>query len=298
MKILVTGVSGLIGSALIPSLKSGGHVCLQLVRQQSQVNDSNVFWNPNDGEIDAASLNGLDAIVHLAGENVSEGRWTDEKKQRIRESRVKGTTLISETIASLTPRPHVLVSASATGFYGNRGAEMLTEASASGDDFLASVSREWELATRAAAAAGVRVVNLRFGVVLDKEGGALAKMLTPFRLGMGGRLGDGKQFMSWIALDDVVGVINHALEDEKMSGAVNVVSPSPVTNEEFTKALGSALSRPTIFPAPAFALRLAFGEMADALLLSSARVEPAKLLSAGYKFQYPDLDNALRHILK
>jgi uncharacterized protein (TIGR01777 family) len=298
MKILLTGASGLIGTALLPALTNKGHECLQLVRNSSQASPSKIFWNPEAGTIDAAALEGLDAVIHLAGENVAEGKWTVEKKARIRDSRVQGTTLISETLAGLLSKPKVLIAASAIGFYGNRGAEMLNEKSASGNDFLSNVCREWELATKAAAEAGVRVVNLRFGVVLSEEGGALAKMLTPFRLGVGGRVGDGKQYMSWIALDDVVGAIIHALEDEKMNGAVNAVAPRAVTNTEFTKALGGALSRPTIFPVPAFALRLAFGEMADALLLSSTRVEPAKLLSAGYKFQYPELSGALKHLLE
>lgn len=298
MKILVTGASGLIGTALIPALKNEGHIVLQLVRQKEQANDTKIFWNPEAQGIDAAALEGVEAVVHLAGENIAEGSWTAEKKKRIRESRVKGTTFISETLAGLQAKPKVLVAASAIGIYGNRGAERLDETSAAGDDFLSEVCREWEMATRAASAAGVRVVNLRFGIVLSKEGGALAKMLTPFRLGVGGRVGDGKQYMSWIALDDAVGAIRYALEDEKMSGAVNVVAPQPVTNNEFTKALGGALSRPTIFPVPAFALRLAFGEMADALLLSGARVEPAKLIQAGYKFQYPELNGALSHLLK
>ena len=296
MKILITGSTGLVGSALIPSLKSSGHQIVRLVRSKPK-DASEVYWNPEQGTINAAELEGLDAVVHLAGENLAAGRWTDEKKKRIRESRVKGTRLLSETLAQLNEKRAVLVSASAVGFYGNRGDEILTEQSASGSDFLAEVCREWELATQAAAQAGIRVVNLRFGVIFSGEGGALKKMLTPFRLGVGGKLGSGRQYLSWIAIDDVVGAIEHALTNDSLRGAVNAVAPQAVTNREFTKTLGRVLSRPTIFPVPAFAARLAFGEMADATLLSSQRVEPERLNEAGYTFKYPTLEAALRHVL-
>ena len=296
MKILITGSTGLVGSALIPVLKSSGHQIVRLVRSKPK-DASEVYWNPEQGTINAAELEGLDAVVHLAGENLAAGRWTDEKKKRIRESRVKGTRLLSETLAQLNEKPAVLVSASAVGFYGNRGDEILTEQSASGSDFLAEVCREWELATQAAAQAGIRVVNLRFGVIFSGEGGALKKMLTPFRLGVGGKLGSGRQHLSWIAIDDVVGAIEHALTNDSLRGAVNAVAPQAVTNREFTKTLGRVLSRPTIFPVPAFAARLAFGEMADATLLSSQRVEPERLNEAGYTFKYPALEAALRHVL-
>jgi len=296
MKILVTGSTGLVGSALIPALKSSGHQIVRLVRSKPK-DASEIYWNAEQGTINAAELEGLDAVVHLAGENLAAGRWTDEKKKRIRESRVKGTRLLSETLAQLNEKPAVLVSASAVGFYGNRGDEILTEQSASGSDFLAEVCREWELATQAAAQAGIRVVNLRFGVIFSGEGGALKKMLTPFRLGVGGKLGSGRQYLSWIAIDDVVGAIEHALTNDSLRGAVNAVAPQAVTNREFTKTLGRVLSRPTIFPVPAFAARLAFGEMADATLLSSQRVEPERLNEAGYTFKYPTLEAALRHVL-
>jgi uncharacterized protein (TIGR01777 family) len=296
MKILVTGSTGLVGSALIPALKSSGHQIARLVRSQPK-DASEVYWNPEQGTIKAVELEGLDAVVHLAGENLAAGRWTDEKKQRIRESRVKGTRLLSETLAQLNEKPAVLVSASAVGFYGSRGDEILTEQSASGSDFLAEVCREWELATQAAAQAGIRVVNLRFGVIFSGEGGALKKMLLPFRMGVGGKLGSGHQYMSWIALDDAVGAIEHALMNDSLRGPVNVVAPQAATNREFTKTLGRVLSRPTIFPVPAFAARLAFGEMADATLLSSQRVEPERLNEAGYAFKYPTLEAALRHVL-
>lgn len=296
MKILVTGSTGLVGSALIPKLEAKGHQIIRLVRSES--NDASaVFWNPGQGEINAAGLEGLNGVVHLAGENLAEGRWTDEKKRRIRESRVKGTRLLSETLAQLNRKPEVLVSASAVGFYGNRGDEVLTERSASGSDFLAEACREWELATQPAAQAGIRVVNLRFGVIFSSEGGALKKMLLPFRLGVGGKLGSGRQYMSWIAIDDAVEAIEFALTNETLRGAVNAVAPQAVTNYDFTKTLGRVLSRPTIFTVPAFATHLAFGEMADETLLASQRVEPQRLLEAGYTFKYPTLEAALRHVL-
>ena len=296
MKILVTGASGLVGHRLVPSLESKGHEVLRLVRN-APADSREVRWDPAKGTIDAAALEGVDAAVHLAGENLAEGRWTEEKKRRIRESRVKGTRLISETLAGLARKPEVLVSASAVGFYGNRGREVLTEQSATGDDFLADVCREWEEATAAAEHAGVRVVRLRFGVILSGEGGALKKMLFPFRMGVGGRLGSGEQYMSWVTLDDAVGAIEHALENRTLRGPVNVVAPQPVTNREFTKAMGSALSRPTIFPVPAFALRLLFGEMADATLLSSQRAEPARLKESGFVFKHPEIKSALKQVL-
>lgn len=297
MKILVTGASGLVGTALVRSLESKGRETLRLVRN-APAGGNEVRWNPSAGTIDAAALEGIDAAVHLAGENLAEGRWTDEKKRRIRESRVKGTRLISETLAALARKPEVLLSASAVGFYGSRGDEVLTEQSAAGEDFLAEVCREWEEATAAAEGAGIRVAHLRFGVILSGEGGALKKMLTPFRLGVGGKLGDGRQYMSWVTLDDAVSAIEHALSDKTLSGPVNVVAPRPVTNKEFTKAMGSALSRPTFFSVPAFAARLAFGEMADATLLSSQRAQPARLTESGFAFKHPEIEAALRHVLK
>ena len=254
-------------------------------------------WDPARGSIDAGKLEGVEGVVHLAGEAISE-RWTAEKKARIRDSRVKGTRLLCDTLAQLPTPPKVLVCASAIGYYGDRGAEVLTEESASGVGFLAEVCRAWEGATEPARQKGIRVVNLRFGVVLSTAGGALAKMLPPFRMGMGGILGSGKQYISWITLDDAIGAIRHALLTEPLQGPANAVAPQPVTNEEFTKTLGKVLGRPTLVPLPAFAARLMFGEMANELLLASARVQPAKLRATEYTFRYPDLEAGLRHLLR
>jgi uncharacterized protein (TIGR01777 family) len=301
MKIIVTGSNGLIGSALVASLLARGDEVTCLVRERRdapRVNGTReVLWSPSRGELNAPELEGHDAAIHLAGDPIAEGRWTDEKKRRIRESRVQGTTLLSDSIARLAAPPRALLTASAVGYYGDRGAKLLTETSAPGADFLAGVCREWEASAEAARAARIRVVHLRFGVVLSGAGGALTKMLTPFKMGVGGKIGSGEQYMSWIALDDAVGAILHALAHEELEGAANVVAPHPVTNAEFTKTLGGVLNRPTIFFVPAFAARLAFGEMADAALLASQRVEPARLKATGYNFKYPELDAALRHAL-
>ena len=300
MRIIVTGATGLVGSALVPSLVADGHSVTRLVRRRQAATPAGVTdveWNPAEGRIDAAALEGTEAAVHLAGETVSE-RWTEEKKRRIRESRVEGTRLLAETLARLSTRPRAFVSASAIGFYGSfRGDEVLTEESAPGGDFLAGVCREWEGATEPARAAGIRTVSLRIGIVLSAEGGALSRMLPPFRLGAGGKIGNGRQWMSWVALDDVLGIIKHALQDQTLAGAVNTVAPRPVTNSEFAVTLGRVLRRPAIFPLPAFAVRMMFGEMGDALLLGSARVEPSRLRAAGYRFAYEDLESALRHLL-
>ena len=237
------------------------------------------------------------AVVHLAGENIAAGRWTPARKAEIRRSRVDGTRNLCEVLARLPHPPKVLVSASAIGLYGDRGAEILTEESAAGTGFLAEVCREWEAAAAPAARVGIRVVNLRFGMVLSPTGGALKKMLLPFKLGMGGRIGSGEQFTSWIALDDVIGAIHHVLCEESVRGAVNAVAPEPASNADFTRTLARVLRRPTLLPLPAFAARLALGEMADALLLGGARVMPARLQASGYRFRFPDLESALRHLL-
>lgn len=296
MTILVTGSSGLIGSALIPALTREGHRVIRLVRAEPKPGEAAIRWDPEAGAMETTGLPRLDAVVHLAGENIA-GRWTAGKKTRIRNSRVEGTRLLSESLARLPEPPNVLVCASATGYYGDRGEELLREESAPGSGFLAEVCREWEAAADVAVQRGIRVVHLRFGLVLSPKGGALAKMLLPFRMGMGGIVGSGRQYWSWIALDDAVSAIHHALTTDTLRGPVNVVSPHPVTNREFTRTLGRVLGRPTPFPVPAFAARLAFGEMADALLLASARVEPAKLLATGYRFRHPELEGALRHLL-
>lgn len=296
MKILVTGATGLVGSAVVAFLTTGGHRVLRLVRGKAR-NDDDVVWDPAAETIDAAKLEGLDAVVHLAGENIATGRWNAAKKAKIRDSRVNGTRFLSNTLAKLTNKPRTFVCASAIGFYGDRGDEVMTESSPPGTSFLCQVCRDWEAAAESSRQAGIRVVHLRIGVVLTPHGGALEKMLLPFKFCAGGVIGNGKQFMSWIALDDVVGAIHHALTCETLSGSVNAVAPDAVTNRAFTKTLGSVLHRPTIFPMPAFAARLAFGEMGDELLLASTRVTPQRLLESGYQFRCPKLDGALRHLL-
>lgn len=297
MKVVVTGASGLIGSALVPFLTAGGHQVTRLVRSRPRPGAAEVRWEPMAGSLDPASVEGADAVVHLAGENIAAGRWTAARKAAIRESRVRGTQTLCGALAKLSRPLQVLVSASATGYYGDRGDELLREDSAPGTGFLAEVCRAWEAATEPAVQKGIRVVLLRFGIVLSPAGGALAKMLTPFKLGVGGVVGTGKQYMSWIGIDDAVGAIHHALQTEALRGPVNAVAPHPVTNAEFTATLGRVLGRPTLLPLPAFAARAAFGEMADALLLASTRAEPARLLATGYPFRHPHLEGALRHVL-
>ena len=298
MRILVSGASGLVGSALQSTLAAAGHTVGRLVRlgprrPSGTAGPGDVEWDLATGHIDAPRMEGVDAVVHLAGANIAGERWTDGFKERIRHSRIDGTRIVAEAIARLERRPRVLVQASAVGYYGDRGDEILGEASRNGDGFLPAVCVAWEAATAPAAASGVRVVILRFGVVLSARGGALKKMLPAFRLGIAGVIGSGRQWMPWLSLEDAVGMIAHAIADAGMTGPVNAVAPEPVTNRAFTKALGRAVGRPTLLPLPAFAARLALGEMADALLLASVRAVPTRLQAAGYTWRHPDLAGAL-----
>jgi uncharacterized protein (TIGR01777 family) len=296
MRVLVSGTSGLIGSTLVPALAGEGDSVTRLVRSSRQAGADTLRWDPDAGVLDRAGLEGIDAVVHLSGETVA-GRWSEAKKARILESRRRSTRLLAEAVAALERPPQAFVCASAVGYYGNGGAERLTEDSRPGKGFLAEVVREWEAATRPAAEAGTRVVNLRFGIVLSREGGALAQMLTPFRLGVGGPLGSGRQYMSWIALDDVVGVVQHALRSTDLSGPVNTSAPEPVTNKDFARTLGRVLRRPALLPVPPLVLRLMFGEFADEGLLWGQRAVPAKLAASGHSFRFPELEGALRHVL-
>jgi uncharacterized protein (TIGR01777 family) len=298
MIIAVTGSTGLVGSALVPALEADGHRVRRLVRREVRNPEREVRWDPASGQIDAAGLAGVEAVVHLAGVNVAAHRWTSRFKDEIRISRVAGMRLLCDALARLDPRPQVLCSASATGYYGNRGQEPVDESSPPGRGFLAEVCREWEAATGAAREAGIRVVNLRIGVVLSSKDGALARMLPFYRKGLGGVIGSGRQVISWIALDDLVSAIQFSLTRSSLAGPVNAVGPEPVTNREFTRTLGLVLKRPTAFWMPAFIARLAFGEMADEVLLGGARVEPKALMEAGFSFACPRLEPALRHVLE
>jgi uncharacterized protein (TIGR01777 family) len=295
MKIVLSGANGLLGGALIPSLKSGGHQVKRLVRQSGPAFGEEVAWDPAAGNIDRDGLEGQDAVIHFAAEPVA-GRWNDEKKRRIRDSRVGGTAVIAEALSKVEAPPKVLLSASAIGYYGDRGQERLSEDAAVGQGFLAEVCRDWEAATEPAKRRGIRVVNMRIGIVLTPDGGALAQMLTPFKLGVGGKFGAGTQYMSWIALDDILGAVRHLLSAD-IEGPVNLTAPNPATNAEFTKAMGKVLSRPTFFKVPAFAARAMFGEMANELLLGGVAALPTKLLESSYVFGYPELEGALRHLL-
>jgi uncharacterized protein (TIGR01777 family) len=294
-KVLITGASGLVGSALVSKLKAEGAEVTRLVRAAAKSGE--VEWHPDRGSIDAPALEGFDAVINLAGDGIANGRWTEEKKRRILDSRVNGTRLLSETMANLSRKPATFINASAIGFYGSRGDELVDEDSGPGEGFLASVCRQWESATAPAEQAGIRVVKLRLGVILTKDGGIMGSMLRPFKLGLGGKVGSGDQVISWVAMDDVVGVISFILQNESVRGPVNAVAPHPVTNEEFTKTLGRVLSRPTFMAMPAFAARLAFGEMADEMMLSSTRVAGKVLNDAGFEFQYPELEGAVRAML-
>ena len=293
-RVLVSGVSGPIGAALLPYLESQGARIVRLVRGPARGTDQ-ISWDPLR-PLAPTAVSGFEAVIHLAGETVAV-RWTEAKKKAIRESRVQGTRHLADALAKTQSRPRVFICASAIGFYGNRGDEVLTEASPAGNGFLPEVTREWEAASRIAADAGIRTVNLRLGLALSPKGGALKKMLTPFKLGLGGKIGSGQQWWSWIHVDDIVGALHHALQTDSLSGPVNLVAPNPVRNADFTKVLASVLRRPAFFHVPAFAARLAFGEMADELLLSSERVEPAKLRGSSYAFRFAELRLALEDLV-
>ncbi len=301
MKILITGASGLVGTELQKSFAEKGYEMLLASRNplqkpaQSKGID-HIQWSIDEGFAEPEKLEGIDAVVHLAGENVSGGlRWSDEKKKAIRDSRVLGTRNVVDAISKLKDKPKVFVASSAIGFYGERGDEEVTESSAAGDTFLADVSKAWESESRRAEDAGIRTVLLRTGIVLSKDGGALGTMLTPFKLGVGGVVGSGKQWMSWISMEDELAIINFVIENENIRGAVNAVSPNPVTNQEFTKTLGEVLYRPTFLPLPEFAVSMVFGEMGDALLLASTKVIPKRLTDARFEFKYPDLKPAIEN---
>jgi len=296
MKVLVSGGSGLVGTALTESLRSEGHAVAHLVRPGGEASPGDIRWDPASGFINTNALEGADAVVNLNGASIGGGRWTPARKKILHASRVGATRLLADAFTRLKQKPRVFVSASAIGYYGNRGDETLTESSTAGNDFLATLTREWEAEALRAQSSGIRTVLARFGIILSAKGGALKQIVPPFKLGLGGRLGSGQQWMSWVAIDDV-GILRAAISDEKASGPVNVVAPNPVRNSEFTRVLSSVLHRPAIFPAPGFALRLMLGEMADALLLSSEKVSSERLPAATFPFRYENLEPALHAIL-
>jgi len=296
MKILISGTTGLVGSALVPYLIAQGHQIVRLVRKQGELLEGEVRWNPEQGTIDSESLSGIDAAVHLAGENIGAKRWSVAQKQRIRDSRVNGTTLLAEALAKLNPMPKVLASASALGYYGDQGDSMLPENASPSTDFLGKSTQAWEQATEPASNAGIRVVTMRFGLVLDAKADLIKKTLPLFKAGLGGKLGSGRQYMSWIVLNDLTRAIEHALVTPELRGPVNMSSPSPLSNHKYTKAMGKILSRPTLFAVPTFMLRLSVGEMAGPMT-ASVRMDSAKLIDSGFQFKHPDLESTLREIL-
>jgi uncharacterized protein len=297
MKILISGASGLVGTVVADALRNDGHTVSQFVRPGGIMRPGDVCWDPTSGTVDLAAMEGADVVICLSGANVGEGRWTAARKKVLRNSRVDLTRVLVDALARLKQKPRVFVASSAIGYYGSRGDDLLTESSTAGNDFIALLARDWETESMRAESVGIRTVILRFAVVLSAKGGALRRMVLPFKLGAGGRLGSGKQWMSWVALEDVVQIIRTAISDDRMRGPVNVAAPGPVQNAEFTRVLARVLHRPAIFPAPAFALRLALGEMADSLLLASQRVIPEKLRATGYQFRHENLESALREIL-
>jgi uncharacterized protein len=297
MKILISGASGLVGNALVRTLRADGHSVARLVRPGSAASAGDIPWDPMAATIDVSAMEGVEAVVHLSGASIAQGRWTPARQAILRSSRIDTTRVLVDALASLRQKPRVFVCASAIGYYGNRGDETLTESSAIGTDFIALLVRDWEAEATRAEADGIRTVLLRFGVILSGEGGALPQMLLPFKFGLGGRLGSGGQWMSWIALEDAVEIVRSAIEDDRLAGPLNVVAPNPLRNADFTRITAAVLHRPAIFAAPAFALRLALGEMADALLLVSQRVIPERLLAAGYSFQFAEFESALRTVL-
>jgi uncharacterized protein len=297
MKILITGSSGFIGSALVTSLAAQGYDILKIVRRRSPLAPNEIFWDPDLNEIDSQSIEGVDIVIHLAGENIAKGLWTKAKKKRILESRTQGTRLLSETLARLTHPPKTFLSASAIGYYGERGDTILTEKSPKGEGFLSDVCEQWESSTQAALDAGIRVINFRIGIVLDPHGGALKTMLFPFKWGLGGKMGSGEQFMSWIALDDLTSAISFIIKNSSLQGALNVVGPNPIRNEQFTKELGHVLHRPTFLSVPSFALHGLLGDAAEEVLLASTRVMPEKLLDSGFVFKYTLLESYLKFAL-
>lgn len=297
LNILVTGSSGVIGQALIPFLTTGGHRVIRLVRQPPLPGTGSMYWNPDVGNIDLYDPDNIDAVIHLSGENIGQGKWNASKKKRIIESRTRGTALLARELAKLENPPKVFLCASAIGYYGERGDDLLVETDSPGDDFISDVCRAWEAAASPAAAAGIRTVFLRIGVVLTPLGGALKRLLPIFQTGLGGRIGSGNQYISWIGIDDVFGAIMHAMADTQMEGPVNLVAPNPVTNAEMTATLGKILSRPTVFPVPERIFRMAFGQMGKETVLSSTRVRPQRLIEAGYQFRHPDLETTLRFVL-
>ncbi len=298
MEVVISGASGLIGTALAESLRADGHR-VRAMKRGGVTGGDEIGWDPAAGRVDAPAFEGVDAVVHLAGEGIGERRWTAEQKARIRESRVRGTSVLASAVASRARRPRVFVSASAVGYYGDRGDEVLTEDSAPGDDFLAEVCRAWEAAAGPAADAGVRTVFTRTGIVLDARGGALRRMLLPFRLGLGGKQGSGRQWMSWIALADEVGAIRHVIDHDDVAGPVNLVAPNPVTNAELAATLGRVLHRPAVLPTPLLPLKFRYGaELVRSLLLASQRVSPTRLGASAYEFTWTSLEGALRETLR